>query len=74
MDYVHESESITVLNQSVKVPCGSRHRGPPMLVKISISLSFGHGIELGFFSQLQKQWSDPAEQPESKRFELCRFL
>jgi len=52
VDYVHESESITVLNQSVKVPCGSRHRGPPMLIKISISLSSGHGIELGFFSQL----------------------
>ena len=74
MDCVHESESITVPNQSVKVPCGSRHRGPPMLIKISISLSSGHGIELGFFSQLQNQQSDPAEQPKSKRFDPCRFF
>ena len=74
MDYVHESESITVLNQSVKVPCGSRHRGPPMLIKISISLSSGHGIELGFFSQLQNQRPDPTEQPELERFNPCRFF
>jgi len=74
VDYVHESESITVHNQSVKVPCGSRHRGPPMLIKISISLSSGHGIELGFFSQLQNQRSDPAEQPELERFDPCRFF
>ena len=77
MDCVNELESIMVHNQSVKIPCGPRHRGSPMLIlllsKTLISLPSEHEIELGFFSRLQNQRSHLAEQLESERFEPCRF-